>query len=97
MKNRLPTILIGFCIPMIAILPMFPFYNRIEPFVLGFSFNYFWLFSWLFLTSLCLFIAFRLDPYNKESSMKEAKEALEDGKRRLQEKIETADKREQEV
>lgn len=65
MKSRIPTILIGFCVPMTAILLLFPFYNRIEPFVFGFSFNYAWIFAWLALTSLCLLIAFKLDPYNK--------------------------------
>jgi hypothetical protein len=50
---------------MAAILLLFPWWNRVEPFVLGLSFNYFWIFSWLFLTSLCLFIAFKLDPLNK--------------------------------
>jgi hypothetical protein len=65
MKSRVPTVLVGFVIPMAAILLLFPWWNRVEPFVLGLSFNYFWIFSWLFLTSLCLFIAFKLDPLNK--------------------------------
>jgi hypothetical protein len=50
---------------MVAILLAFPLYNKIEPFVFGFSFNYAWMFAWLGLTSLCLLIAFKLDPYNK--------------------------------
>lgn len=67
MKSRIPTIIIGFVIPMTAIILAFPIYNRIEPFVFGFSFTYGWIFAWLFLTSLCLAIAFKLDPYNKKS------------------------------
>lgn len=66
MKSRTPTILIGFVVPMVAIVLLFPFWNRVEPFVLGFSFNYFWLFLWLFLTSGCLYVAFKLDPDNEE-------------------------------
>jgi len=65
MKSRVPTILIGVVVPMVAILLLFPVWNRVEPFVLGFPFNYFWLFSWLFLTSLCLYVGFKLDPLNK--------------------------------
>lgn len=83
MKSRIPTILIGFCIPMAAIFLAFPFYNRIEPFVLGFSFNYFWIFAWLFLTSLCLFIAYKLDPYNDPRVEKTSAEALEAAKAML--------------
>lgn len=54
MKNRILTIIIGFIVPFCAVTVCFPLYNRIEPFVLGFSFNYFWIFTWMFLTSLCL-------------------------------------------
>lgn len=80
MKSRIPTIIIGFFIPMAAIILAFPFYNRIEPFVLGLSFNYFWIFSWLFLTALCLYIAFRLDPYNDPEVAKRSAEALQKAK-----------------
>lgn len=83
MKSRIPTIIIGFFIPMAAIILAFPFYNRIEPFVLGLSFNYFWIFAWLFLTSLCLYIAFRLDPYNDPNVQKTSAEALEAAKAML--------------
>ena len=76
MKSRVPTFIIGFCIPMAAILLCFPIYNRIEPFVFGLSFNYFWIFSWLFLTSFCLFIAYKLDPYNTPENDAAAKEIL---------------------
>jgi hypothetical protein len=75
MKSRIPTIIIGFVIPMAAILLAFPLYNKIEPFVFGFSFNYAWMFAWLGLTSLCLLIAFNLDPYNKKVDDKDEKEA----------------------
>lgn len=84
MKSRIPTILIAFFVPMAAILLAFPFYNRIEPFVFGLSFNYFWIFSWLFLTALCLYIGFRLDPYNDPEVEKASAEALEAAKAMLQ-------------
>lgn len=50
---------------------MMPWYNRVTPYVLGFPFGYFWIFLWLFLTSGCLFIAYKLDPYNKNIEEKE--------------------------
>lgn len=76
MKSRMPAILVGLCIPQAAILLAFPIYNRIEPFVFGFSFNYFWIFAWLFLTSLCLYIAFRIDPYNNPKVMENSAQDL---------------------
>lgn len=68
MKTRTLTILFGFIIPFSAIIFCFPFYNRIEPYIFGFSFNYFWIFSWLFITALCLFIAYKLDTFNREDA-----------------------------
>ena len=68
MKNRILTIIIGFIVPFCAVTVCFPLYNRIEPFVLGFSFNYFWIFTWMLLTSLCLLIAFKLDPLNRKDA-----------------------------
>ncbi len=66
MKTRAWTILFGLVIPYLAIVGAFPFYNRAEPFILGFPFIYFWIFSWIPLTSLSMYIGFRLDPLNKE-------------------------------
>lgn len=83
MKSRIPTIIVAFFIPMAAIILAFPLYNRIEPFVFGLSFNYFWIFSWLFLTALCLFIGFKLDPYNDPEVAKASAEALEAAKKSL--------------
>lgn len=80
MKNRVLTIIIGLVIPFCAVTVCFPLYNRIEPFVLGFSFNYFWIFAWLFLTSLCLYIAFKLDPLNREDAKKLSAKKLEEVK-----------------
>jgi hypothetical protein len=80
MKSRIPAIIVGFCIPMIAILVLFPFYNRAEPFVFGFPFVYFWLFIWLLITSLCLLIAYRIDPYNRPDVLEKAKKAIEEAR-----------------
>lgn len=69
MKSRTATWIIGFCIPMTAIVLAFPLYNRVEPQILGFPFVYFWVFIWLVLTSVCLMIGFRLDPYNTKDAV----------------------------
>lgn len=66
MKTRIWTILFGLVIPYLAIVAAFPFYNRAEPFILGLPFIYFWIFAWIPLTSLSMYIGFRLDPLNKE-------------------------------
>jgi hypothetical protein len=92
-KSRIPVIIIGFCIPVIAILVLFPLYNRAEPFVLGFPFVYFWLFIWLLLTSLCLFVAYRIDPYNKPDVLKNFEKAVEEAR----EHIKADDDEEEEV
>lgn len=84
MKKRTPTFIIAFCLPMIAILVLFPMYNRIEPFVFGFSFNYFWIFAWLFLTSLCLYAGYRLDPYNTQEGKDDSAKNLVEAKALLE-------------
>lgn len=84
MKNRLLTIIIGLIVPMCAVTVCFPLYNRIEPFVLGFSFNYFWIFAWLFLTSFCLFIAFKIDPLNREDAREYSLKKLEEVKKLIE-------------
>ena len=66
MKSRFWIFVLVLAVPYVAIVGAFPFYNRAEPFVLGFPFIYFWLFTWIPLTSLFMYIAFRMDPENKE-------------------------------
>ena len=85
MKNRMFTIIVGFVVPFCAIIVCFPLYNRIEPFILGFSFNYFWIFAWLFLTSLCLFIAYKADPFNREDAKAFGEKKLEEVKALIKE------------
>jgi hypothetical protein len=36
-------------------------WDRIEPRVLGLPFSFFWLISWLFLTPLCMWRAYRIE------------------------------------
>lgn len=64
MKSRIPSFIVGALVPIIAVLILMPLYNRIEPLIFGFPFGYFWIFLWIVLTSLCLFIAYKLDPAN---------------------------------
>ena len=95
MKNRMFTIIIGFVVPFCAIILCFPIYNRIEPFVLGFSFNYFWLFAWLPLTALCLFIAYKADPLNRAEAKALGNKRLLEVKELI--KTEIAEKNKEEV
>ena len=77
MKNRTKTFIIAFCCPVFAVICLFPmFAQRIEPYVFGYPFNYFWMFAWMLLTSLCIFIGFRLDPYNKPEAMEAIEENI---------------------
>lgn len=66
MKSRFWAWVFVLVIPVLAVVGAFPFYNRAEPFILGFPFIYFWIFSWVLLTPLCMFIGYKLDPENKE-------------------------------
>jgi uncharacterized membrane protein YhaH (DUF805 family) len=66
MSSRFWTWLFVLIIPFLAIVGAFPFYNRAEPFILGFPFLYFWIFLWIVLTPLSMFIGYKLDPENKK-------------------------------
>lgn len=71
MKKRFWTIFFVLIIPYTAIVAAFPFYNRVEPFVFGFPFLYFWLFSWFILTSICMYIGWLLDPLAARNRVKQ--------------------------
>ncbi len=60
--NSTGKVLIGLVVPFIAIVGLFPWYNRVSPEVLGFPFLYFWMFLWFLLTTVALFIVWRTDP-----------------------------------
>jgi len=48
-------------IPFAAMCFSVPLWDRAEPLVLGIPFNLFWLISWIALSSLCLWGAYRLE------------------------------------
>jgi Protein of unknown function (DUF3311) len=48
-------------IPFAAMCFSVPLWDRLEPMVLGIPFNLFWLLSWIGLTSLCMWAAYRLE------------------------------------
>jgi uncharacterized membrane protein len=66
MRSRFWTWLFVLIIPLVAVVGAFPFYNRAEPFILGFPFIYFWIFLWIVLTPISMLIGYKLDPENKE-------------------------------
>ena len=48
-------------IPFVAICFSVSLWDRVYPMVLGLPFNFFWLISWLLLTPLCMWGAYRLE------------------------------------
>jgi len=48
-------------IPFIAMCFSVPLWDRIDPMLLGLPFNLFWLISWIVLSSLCLWAAYRVE------------------------------------
>ena len=48
-------------IPFMAMCFSVSLWDRIEPLVLGVPFNIFWLTSWIVLTSVCLWGAYRIE------------------------------------
>ena len=65
MKSRLPTYFFGLVLPLLLIVGCFHFYNKVEPRIFGFPFIYAWIFGCFGLTSLCLLIAWKLDPLSE--------------------------------
>jgi Protein of unknown function (DUF3311) len=48
-------------IPFVAMCFSVPFWDRIDPMVLGLPFNLFWLISWIVLTPVCMWAAYRIE------------------------------------
>jgi membrane protein required for beta-lactamase induction len=48
-------------IPFMAVCFSVSLWDRVYPMVLGLPFNFFWLISWLLLTPLCMWGAYRLE------------------------------------
>jgi hypothetical protein len=54
-------------IPFAAMCFSVSLWDRVQPMVLGIPFNLFWLISWIVLSSLCLWVIYRLEsPRNKK-------------------------------
>lgn len=47
-------------VPFVAICFSVPLWDHVYPLVFGLPFNLFWLICWIPLTSLCLWVAYRL-------------------------------------
>ncbi|RHW33435.1 DUF3311 domain-containing protein [Lysinibacillus yapensis] len=54
-------------IPFIGMCLLLPWANRIEVFVFGLPFLLFWIALWMLLSSLILYIVYKLDPENEGS------------------------------
>lgn len=52
-------------LPFLALIIGMFFANRVEPFVLGMPFILFWTVLWVVLTSVIMFIVYKLDPVNQ--------------------------------
>lgn len=48
-------------IPFAAMCFSVPLWDRIDPMILGLPFNLFWLIAWIILTSLCMWLVYRVD------------------------------------
>ena len=48
-------------IPFMAMCFSVPLWDRIDPMVLGLPFNLFWLMSWIVLTPVCMWVAYRIE------------------------------------
>lgn len=59
-RPSLKSILIGL-IPFVAVCFSVPLWDRIEPMMLGLPFNLFWLISWVLVTPLFMWGAYRIE------------------------------------
>ena len=59
-RPSLGALLLG-SIPFVATCFSVALWDRVDPMVLGLPFNFFWLISWLLLTPVCMWGAYRLE------------------------------------
>ena len=59
-KPSLLSLLLGL-IPFVAMCFSVSLWDRVEPMILGVPFNLSWLIGWTVLSSLCLWVAYRVD------------------------------------
>jgi hypothetical protein len=70
-RPSLGSILLGL-IPFTAACFSVSLWDRVYPMVLGLPFNFFWLISWLLLTPLCMWGAYRLEvPHSSKPRRKD--------------------------
>jgi hypothetical protein len=54
-------------IPFLAMCFSVPLWDRVDPMLLGIPFNLFWLISWIVVSTLCMWAAYRLEaPRNRQ-------------------------------
>jgi hypothetical protein len=61
-------------IPFCAMVFSVSVWDRVYPMVLGLPFNFFWLLSWIVLTSVCLGIVYRIESPRADSPAGRTKE-----------------------
>lgn len=71
MKSRWPTFFIVFVVPFIYLVGCFKFYNKAEPFILGFPFILAWVFIGFGFFSLCIFLGWMIDPATERNRKKQ--------------------------
>lgn len=80
MQSRLPTVLLVVGVPFTLIVLCFGYYNKIEPVIFGFPFLYAWLFSCLGISSISMYIGWKIDPKSEHNLRKAHEEAQAQGK-----------------
>jgi hypothetical protein len=58
-------------IPFVAICFSVSLWDRIDPMILGLPFNFFWLITWLLLTPLCMWGAYRQEMHRASGPRRE--------------------------
>ncbi|MED3563429.1 DUF3311 domain-containing protein [Bacillus xiapuensis] len=64
-----PVIALLSLLPFLGMLGFLPLVNKVEPYVFGLPFVFFWIIVWVILTSVILAIVYKLDPANKEGDI----------------------------
>jgi hypothetical protein len=61
-------------LPFVAMCFTIPWWDRVQPLVLGLPFNFFWLLSWIVLSSACLRIAYHVEVRREASRARSSSE-----------------------
>ena len=61
MKNPSTGALLLGLIPFVAMCFSVSLWDRIDPIILGLPFNLFWLIAWIVLSTLCMWVAYRVE------------------------------------